>query len=336
MISFRKEINTPPTDLRISYKDRLFSAGSCFSENIGLKFRECKFNIHINPYGQQYNPVSISRGIERIIENKPYVPDELIHHNQLYHSFDHHGSFSGEHLEDVIRHINRTLQDAHDSLQKSAFIFITPGTATVFRYIEQDRIVNNCHKITSTHFKQVLLSADEVEKSIFDICKSIHRFNPTAQIIFTVSPVRYFALGEFENSVSKGRLHSAIYEAVKALPYVHYFPAYEFIIDDLRDYRFFKEDLIHPNNMAIRYVWEKLMGWMDEETKRFISMTSQIDQMLNHRVMNTGINSVKDFYSKLLKKIESAQTEYGISYEDEVKDIKKRAEEISGSNSRST
>lgn len=321
MIPLRKEINIPPPDFLISYKDHLFSAGSCFSENIGLKLKECKFNILINPFGQQYNPVSISRGVQRIIENKPYILDELIHYNQWYHSFDHHGSFSGEHPDEVLQHINHILNLAHDALLNSSFIFITPGTATIFRHIEQNRIVNNCHKIPAHCFKQELLSAAEVEQSIFDTCENIHSFNPKAHILFTVSPVRYFALGEFENSVSKGRLHSAIYEAVKALPYVHYFPAYEFIIDDLRDYRFFKEDLIHPNDMAIRYVWEKLTGWMNEETKRFISTTTQIHQMLNHKVMNSSRVQVKKFYTSLMNKMEMAEAEYGISYQNEKKEI---------------
>jgi hypothetical protein len=283
MQSFRTEVPIKAPDFQIKYSNRLFSVGSCFSENIGMKFKKLKFDITINPFGQQYNPASIYQGILRLAEDSLYDVEDLIFNNQLYHSFDHHSSFSGTDAMETVERLNSALCNARKELRQADIIFITPGTSYCFYSIERKRIVNNCHKIASNEFEVRLLNADEVYDYLNKTIDILKEINPNIKIIFTVSPIRYKAFGYFENNVSKGNLFSAIWQIMKHRESIYYFPAYEIILDELRDYRFYKEDMLHPNAIAIDYVWKKLSLWFSADTVRIINEVEALLKKIEHR-----------------------------------------------------
>ena len=266
MKNFRTIINPEKFPFTISHKDKIVSIGSCFSENIGKKFNDYKFPTNINPFGQQYNPYSIAKAIERLLKGTPYTKDELLFHDELYHSFDHHGSFSRSSVEEALHVINTNLIRASEDLKNATVLFLTFGTSHVFtlKSIVGDntnngyRIVSNCHKLSGNNFDKRLMMPSEIVEILSKVISELLTVNRQLKIILTVSPVRYFAFGHHENTVSKAHLFSAIHELQQQNSDYFYFPAYELVIDDLRDYRFFSEDMLHPNYQATDYVWEKL------------------------------------------------------------------------------
>ncbi len=212
MKAFRTIVQPEKPPFTLSHADRLVSIGSCFSENVGKKFRQYKFQININPFGQQYNPHSIARAIERLLNPLPYAEADLTHHDELYHSFDHHGSYSGVTIHDTLSLINDNLTKAADDLQKATALFITFGTSHIFRLKQSGQVVSNCHKLSAGFFEKSLMTPAEIVEVLENALVRVLRINATVKLIFTVSPVRYFAFGHYENSVSKAHLFTAIYE----------------------------------------------------------------------------------------------------------------------------
>lgn len=309
----------------------MLSVGSCFSENIGKRFSQAKFDMMINPFGQQYNPVSIANGLIRIVNGDKYEFPDLIEHNELFHSFDHHGSFSLSDAEETLSNINVALERAHQWIKQARIIWITPGTAHVFVHKNQRRIVNNCHKIPASNFERLILTGGEIYNHLRAAIEKIRLINNSCKIIFTVSPVRYFALGHFENSVSKGRLFDAIYLLTKEVRDVFYFPSYELVIDELRDYRFYKTDMLHPSDEAIDFVWSKLRYWMSADCMVTLDEAESINSILEHKIMTNNTSEIHRHYHHVLQRMMHAQLKFGIDYTTEIADIKKRAGLIPGS-----
>ena len=211
MKAFRTIVTPAKPGFGITYGDRLFSMGSCFSEHIGKRLHESKFNITINPFGQQYNPHSIAQGIERLLNGQPYSLKDLALHNEQYHSWEHHGSFSGGSAEDTLQNINAPLQKASAELKAATVLFLTFGTAHVFKLKETGNIVSNCHKMPGNLFSQELMAPGDIVSVLQSALDKLKQVNPGIKIVLTVSPVRYFAFGAYENSVSKSHLFTAIY-----------------------------------------------------------------------------------------------------------------------------
>ncbi|MBS1612188.1 MAG: GSCFA domain-containing protein, partial [Bacteroidetes bacterium] len=298
--------------------------GSCFSENIGLKFRDYKFSININPFGQQYNPYSIAVAIHRLLEAKPYTESELVHHDELYHSFDHHGSFSKSTVDDTLQYINGNLQQASTDLKNATLLFLTFGTSHVFTLKESGAYVSNCHKLSGTYFERKVLKPQEIISALRNAIDALRAINPSIKIVATVSPVRYFAFGHYENSVSKAHLFTAINQLQEIYNDLYYFPAYELVMDDLRDYRFFAEDMLHPNYQATNYVWETLSNTMLD--KKTSGMMKEIDEILlaaRHRPRNPNSDAHRKFVQKYITKIDEMQTK-GLSFDKELEILKKQ------------
>lgn len=323
MQSFRTIIHPEKSPFTISHKDRIVSIGSCFSENIGKKFSDYKFNININPFGQQYNPYSIANAIERLLNGTIYTKDDLVFHDELYHSFDHHGSFSRSSAEETLNVINENLLRASEDLKNATVLFLTFGTSHVFSLKENNTIVSNCHKLSGNTFDKRLMTPNEIVEVLDKVLSKLSTVNRQLRTVLTVSPVRYFAFGHHENTVSKAYLFSAIHELQQQHSEYFYFPAYELVMDDLRDYRFFSEDMLHPNYQATDYVWEKLCHSMLD--KRTVELMGEIDEILlaaRHKPRNATSEMHKKFVRKNLDKIERFKKDYQLNFAQEEKLLK--------------
>ncbi|MDB5281332.1 MAG: hypothetical protein JWO06_407 [Bacteroidota bacterium] len=318
MKAFRTLVTPAKPAFTISHHDKLVSIGSCFSENIGKKFAELKFAININPFGQQYNPYSVATAINKLLNPVPYTKDDLVYHDELYHSYDHHGSFSRSTAKETLDVINSNLLAASEDLKKATILFLTFGTSHVFNLKAQGKIVSNCHKLSLNIFDRRLLSPQEITEVLSQSFQQLKKVNSNIKIVLTVSPVRYFAFGHYENSVSKAHLFTAIYELQKQHPEFYYFPAYELVMDDLRDYRFFSEDMLHPNYQASEYVWESLSNTMVD--KKSLEVIKEIEEILlaaKHKPRNPQSEAHKKFVLKNLNKIENLKQLYKLDFKRE-------------------
>lgn len=323
MKNFRTVINPDKLPFSISHADKLMSIGSCFSENIGKKFTDYKFTANVNPFGQQYNPHSIALAIHLLLNPVNYQEDDLIFHDELFHSFDHHGSFSDVTPQAVLHHINENLQKAAVDLQNATVLFLTFGTSHVFEWKQSGKIVSNCHKLSGNHFNRRLMPPDEIVTKLSSALQNLIRVKPEIKIVLTVSPVRYFAFGVTENSVSKAHLFTAIHQIQKLHSECCYFPAYELVMDDLRDYRFFAEDMLHPNYQATDYVWQKLCDSLIEPAT--ILLMRQMDEIFSavrHKPRNSHSEAHEKFVRKYMAKIEAMQKNTHLNFAQEMEALK--------------
>ena len=315
MTAFRTIVTPPKPGFTVSHSDRLVSIGSCFSEHIGQRFSNYRFNININPFGQQYNPHSIAQAIERLINPVPYTAEDLIFCNEQYHSLAHHGSFSKNTAEETLQGINEHLQKAAADLKRATVLFLTFGTAHVFKWKETGAIVSNCHKLPAKLFEQVLMKPEEITHSLQTTLHKLKHVNPNLKVVLTVSPVRYFAFGAYENSVSKSHLFTAIHALQQNNPTLYYFPAYELVMDDLRDYRFFADDMLHPNQQAINYVWESLCNTLfDSKTIAALPQIEEVLNALNHRHRNPDSEAHQKFVRKNEEKMRGLERDLGVGF----------------------
>ncbi len=317
---FRTVVTPEKPDFNISHTDIIVSIGSCFSENIGKYFSNYKFNININPFGQQYNPESMMVALRRLISGMPYKEDELVYHDELYHSFDHHGSFSRSTAEETLQVINSNLAIASEALKKASVLFLTFGTAHVFLLKKEDRVVSNCHKLSGSMFDRSIMTPEEIADSLEETLPTLKKVNPNLKIVMTVSPVRYFAFGHHENTVSKAYLFAGM-ELFRMcnfeLPF-YYFPAYELVMDDLRDYRFFAEDMLHPNYQATEYVWNVLKETMfGAQTQQLMGEIDEILLAARHRPRNSNSEAHRKFVEKNLNKIEALSKQHSLNFSNE-------------------
>ena len=251
---------------QIDYTSKLFLVGSCFSENIGNKLNYFKFQATQNPFGILFHPKSIETFITNAINKKVYSESDLVFQNERWHCFDAHSSLSSSDKNELLENLNSAIVSTNNKLKKTSHIIITLGTAWVYRFIETDEIVANCHKIPQKKFLKELLTVDEITESLEAIIALLKSINRDVNIIFTVSPVRHLKDGFIENTQSKAHLIAGIHNTINAPKNINYFPSYELMMDELRDYRFYAEDMIHPNTTAINYIWEKFTDtWFSAE-----------------------------------------------------------------------
>lgn len=299
-MNFRTEIELAKANFQFSHSDKVVLLGSCFSENIGLKLQRYRFQVDVNSHGIVFNPESVAIALEDVIENKRYTKEDLIYHNGLYVSLNHHGKFSHENADVAIKKINDSIANHHLQLKYARVLFVTFGSAWAYRYKETKRIATNCHKIPQSSFEKILISNEEIIARWSDSLEKLHAFNKDIQVVFTVSPVRYWRDGALQNQLSKSHLIIAADALKEKFNFAHYFPSYELVMDDLRDYRFFKEDMLHPNDVAINYVWEKLIAWcMSDETRQKLNQLEPLLRFTEHRPMNSN---TKDFETILADK----------------------------------
>lgn len=257
MSRFRTKIPITKLPFEIQANAKILSIGSCFSEEIGQKMVRSGLDILINPFGILFNPIAVSNAIRRITEGREYGQDELVKDQGMFHSLSHHGRFSDEDPGVVLSRVNSELQEAHTQLPATNLLIVTLGSAWAYRHVTTDQIVANCHRIPQKEFDKVMIKSDEIVNALGQSIDSLSSVCRDVQVLFTVSPVRHWKDGPQENQVSKAHLRIACDELVSSRSNCHYFPSYELVLDELRDYRFFAEDMLHPSSQAIDFVWDK-------------------------------------------------------------------------------
>ena len=309
-MDFRTIVPISKTTKSITYYTPIVSLGSCFAVNMAQKFAYYKFPITVNPFGVLFHPLAIENILQHTIENSPYTAEDFFLHNELWHSFDFHSDMSQSSLKEAIQQANSQQIQLQQALQEASFCFITLGTAWVYIYNSSDTIVANCHKLPSQHFSKRLLSVEEITESLSHITALLKQFNPSITVVFTISPVRHIKDGFFENQVSKSQLFSALYPLItdnKSL----YFPAYELLVDDLRDYRFSANDMVNPSEMSINYIWERLVAtYIETATQADMKQVDSIQKGLSHRPFNPETESHQQFLAQLQQKMEAFTMKY--------------------------
>lgn len=325
-MEFRTQINIPHMGFSISHQDKMMMIGSCFAQNIGTLLLKHKFDLDLNPYGVLYNPASISKALHRLLDKKYFESEDLFEHKGVYQSFWHHSSFSGTNAEESLSQMNHAFEKASQQIEGSSCLFITFGTSYVFEHREGGGVVGNCHKLPSSVFKRYRLTVSDIVDDWTRLIERLRTVNPQLRTIFTVSPIRHLKDGLHDNQLSKSTLLLAIDELCNSYENCFYFPAYEAVLDDLRDYRFYDEDMLHPNRLAVRYIWE-LFGktYFDKKTERIIAEWAKLQMSINHRPSNANTSEYKQFLNQTLEKIISFQQKYPyICCENELQLLKAR------------
>ena len=316
-MDFHLEFSPKQISQKINHQHKLLLMGSCFTENIGDKLVAHKFSVLQNPNGILFNPVSVKQAVENYIANKVIDENDLFYLNESWHSWQHHSRFSGITKEDAINKINISTRTALDYLKETDFIIITFGSAWVYELTDKATnkklytVAANNHKAPADWFNRRLLTNDEVIHEIESIVSQLQNFNPHIKIIFTISPVRHLREGFVENNRSKAALINAVHLATETFENVFYFPAYELVIDDLRDYRFYAEDMVHPNYAATNYVWQKFMATcIDEPAQQLMQEINEINAAINHKPFNPSSAAHKDFKLKYRNIIQTMQQKH--------------------------
>jgi hypothetical protein len=293
----------------IDYSSKIISIGSCFAENMGEKFEYFKFHNSINPFGIIFNPLSIEKLVNRAANKIEFTEKDIFFYNEHWHCYEVHSVLSDSSSELLIENLNKILHSFRSQIQEATHFILTYGTSWVYRNIESNEIVANCHKVPQSQFNKEILSVETIQKSIQNSINLIQKINPNCNFIFTISPVRHIKDGFVENQLSKSHLITALHKTNNQQPSTNnYFPSYEIMIDELRDYRFYAEDMLHPNQTAINYIWIKFFeNYVDE--KEFVTMQQvcEIQRALKHRPFNPNSESHQKFLENLSLKINLIQ-----------------------------
>lgn len=309
-MKFRTEVQIPVSDTALEIDDRVFSIGSCFASEISDLLKTGQIQTLNNPFGTIFNPFSINQAVKRLYHSEFYAEDDLIKFNEEVISLDHHSKFNSRFVHQTLEKINAEIELGNRFLQETNWVIITYGTSFVYEFLPKKKLVANCHKIPGKYFEKRLLTHLEITDSVYetvtllkDICKE------NVQILFTVSPVRHTKDGMVENNLSKAKLIAAIHEILPQFENCHYLPVYEILMDDLRDYRFYKEDLIHPSRQAVQYIWEKFgSAYFSDETMDFVEENFKIAKALEHKSADEKSPKHQEFLSTIEKRIEAQQT----------------------------
>ncbi|MBE8725847.1 GSCFA domain-containing protein [Flavobacterium hungaricum] len=307
-MQFRTQIPIQKSKTPIDYNSKVLSIGSCFAENMAEKFDYFKFQNETNPFGIVFNPVSIEKIIQRVIHQEFYQEKDVFFHNERWHSFEVHSDLSNADRQELLESLNKAVQETHRQLKEATHIIITYGTSWVYRSLEIDEIVANCHKVPQKQFSKELLSTETIQKSIQNTIDLIQTLNPNIHFIFTISPVRHIKDGFVENQLSKSHLFAALHSNLKSKinnQQLYYFPSYEIMMDELRDYRFYNEDMLHPNQIAIDYIWKLFSeNYISENSISTMKEVDEIQKSLRHRSFNPESEQHEKFLQKLRQKIE--------------------------------
>ncbi|OMQ09483.1 GSCFA domain-containing protein [[Flexibacter] sp. ATCC 35103] len=307
-MQFRTQIPISKTNNPIDYNSKIISIGSCFAENMAEKFDYFKFQNVTNPFGIIFNPVSIEKIISRVIKEEFYEEKDVFFYNERWHSYEVHSDLSNADRQELLETLNKAISESYKKLKEATHVIITYGTSWIYRNIESDEIVANCHKVPQKQFSKELLTVDVIQKSIQNTIDLIQVLNPEINFIFTVSPVRHIKDGFTENQLSKSHLFAALHQVLKSHNpqniTFNYFPSYEIMMDELRDYRFYTEDMLHPNPVAIDYIWHKFNeNYIAENSISTMQEISEIQKSLRHRSFNPESEQHQKFLIKLKEKI---------------------------------
>lgn len=296
----------------IDYHSKLVSIGSCFAENIGEKFSYFKFQNTVNPFGIIFNPVSLEKIISRCVSKTYFTENDVFFHNDLWHCYEVHSELSNTDKNELLAQLNNLVDFANKQISEATHVLITLGTSWVYKLKSTNEIVANCHKVPQKEFEKELLSVSEIKQSLQNIISITTSVNSNAKFIFTVSPVRHTKDGFFENNVSKAHLLSAVFKTVNRQPTTaNYFPSYEIMMDELRDYRFYANDMLHPSQQAIDFIWIKFFeNYVNKKEFQTMQEICNIQKGLQHRPFNPNRPAHQQFLLALNQKITKVKAQF--------------------------
>ncbi|QES87740.1 GSCFA domain-containing protein [Rhizosphaericola mali] len=298
-MQFQIPINIPKVQPTITYEDKLMLLGSCFTEHIGSFLENDKFNVFQNPFGIIFDPLTISNNVIRLIENRKVEKSELFERTEIWHHWDFHSAYSALEPNIALEKMNNSIENGYQFLKETKWLIITLGTAYNYTFLSENRSVANCHKVPGNQFRKNMMTIEEIIRAFDIMLYRLFHFNKDVQVIFTISPVRHIKDGIVENNRSKARLLEAAHHLVDKFDRIHYFPAYEILIDVLRDYRFYDADLVHPNYAGTAYVLDLFKNYsMSEETIKFSEIMHKIYLAKKHKPFNPESESHQKFLQK--------------------------------------
>lgn len=311
MTDFMLDINIPIPKETISYREPILLTGSCFTEHIGNSLQDLKFNILQNPNGILFDPASVASSLVSYVQNKQYTADDLFYLNEVWQSWQHHSRFSHIDQATCLQQINASQQRAHAFLKTAKWVVITLGSSFSYRLAENGQPVANCHRAPGQWFRKHMMSIEETNTVLDNSLYQLFHFNPSLRIIFTVSPVRHIRDGVIENNRSKARLLEVVHHLVNKFDKLYYFPAYELVIDVLRDYRFYDIDMVHPNYPATSFVLEQFMRhFTDAEAQQVAAEVQKIMIARKHKAFHPATEAHKKFLQAHKQKAIELQEKY--------------------------
>jgi len=323
MSLFRTSLPSFEPHFQLNHEQQALSIGSCFAEHMAEKLSEVKISCHLNPFGILYHPQNIANCIDMSISNYQYSEKDLLQREEYWLSWWHHSQVFAEDKYSLIEKIGQIQKDLAKKIKSSDLFIFTFGSAYYYKHLKSGIPVGNCHKVSSREFSKQLSTVDEIVNQYNMVLEKLLAINPKANFIFTVSPVRHIKNGIIENNRSKAILHLAIQKITQQIKHAVYFPAYEIMIDDLRDYRFYKPDLLHPNEVAIDYIWDHFTkNLFTDETKRINEQLKSIQQSLAHRPFHESSEAHQSFLRSTKEKIRQLQENYSfLNFEEEIKNL---------------
>ena len=304
-LHLQTKIDPKPSKYKIQLKDSLFTIGSCFSQVMGVYLRQNKFNVSINPFGTVYNPQSIFKLLQMTIDRSLPDPNGFVKQGEVHLHHDFHSDLSELSKDKLKKSIDRKINNAHDFVRKVDWLVITFGSAIIYRMKGNGEVVANCHKVPQKEFDKEILKTEKIIGGFEEVRPSLSALNPELRIVLTVSPVRHVKDGLQDNSYSKSILRVCCQELASAYPNVSYFPSYEIMIDDLRDYRYYGHDLIHPNELAESYIWDVFKKtYLAEEDLILLEKWEKLRKALDHRPRHPETLEYKLFLKNTLDKME--------------------------------
>ncbi len=311
-MKFRTEVDIPKYPFRIGFDTPSIFIGSCFTENIGAIMRENKMPVLVNPFGVVYNPLSICNSLVSILDNKRYGEDDIQFSKGLWYNFDFHTRFSNPSKAECLNNMNSAIGNANSFLNDLQNLIVTFGTARVYRLMQTNRVVANCHKIPAKEFGHQIMTVDEIVGSWSILIERLIEKNVNLKIIFTVSPIRHWKDGPEGNQLSKATLIVAVHKLIAKYPNnAFYFPSYEIMMDDLRDYRFYDDDMLHPSPKAIEYIWSKFEGaFLDKASVDLLAKIHKIKQAVGHRPFNPNTSEHQKFLNQTVASINEIVKEH--------------------------
>ena len=312
---FQLTFDIPGNPDKIALNSKIYLAGSCFTENIGQKLQEYKFNALINPFGNIYNPISIFENLGKVLQPSQQK-EEILLHREIYHTWNIHGRLASTDLNNLKSNLLLAQSQTRNFLESGDWLVFSLGTAWVYELISNQKIVANCHKYPANHFKKRLLSVEEMLTAFFQCHQEIKKINPRLKYLFTISPVRHLKDGWVENTRSKALLVQFVHEVVGRTEGACYFPSYEIVMDEMRDYRYYKDDFIHPSQLAVDYIWDRFITtYFDEGALEFVTDWKKILAALRHKPFHPGTQDHQAFVTSTLSKLDRWADKVDVSEE---------------------
>lgn len=308
---FHLDLDTGISPAKIQHRQSLLLMGSCFTEHIGRRLGDLKFDCSSNPFGIVFNPESMLLALTRLLENKPFGESELMERQGSWLSLETHTSFTKSSKDELLAQLNAVVAEWHERLKTADWLLLTFGSAFYYEHREQQRIVANCHKLPAKAFTKKMADPSTIIASYNALLKSLRSLNPAMKVILTVSPVKHLRDGVVENNLSKAALILAAHGIVNTNDHCYYFPAYELVNDDLRDYRFYEADMAHPNQQAIDYVWQKFSGsCFDPASRPLLDRLAALNTAFRHRPLQEGTPAFAGFKNSQLQKCLELKTDF--------------------------